>query len=1186
MFKKNIHEFLLSLGYEINNLPFHFVPEKQYRIPSIGKSKKNRSTAAVLKSDGTYLIYDHATGESHSFNPEWSRIKTERDSAQLEKRRFEIEQQRKAEDQAKIIQFKAKANEAKTIWDKAQHCADHPYMAIAGIKPINARTMPVVKTSGGQTFTDPLIIPLFDVHTHEIVNLQFITHEGEKRPLSGAQSQNYYFVIEGTEPTIFVEGYKDACNAHHATGRRVIACITADKIKEIYPILGKPEDIIFSDNDNKAKLNDDGSRKVLYSENQIKVHGKSHRVANEIGAKFCLAPELGADAGSMSHDQINALLNQMPTSELPVFDVWTQLKDQFCNVETKSLINALLNEKDAHQCAVFAYQYMIRNSVHVPYKKSLIELRNEIELLCVGLVHPVTLDNIVLYVHKRIEFIKKQGLTAVTIQDYKNHNVIKLDSLDQFKPNYRGVYLIKAPTGSGKTQKVGRPFRDWCRSESYSFLTIAHLRSLIREMSSRMDTAHYDDEKKGIAEARKIGLDAALSHSIESLSVCLPSLANELFTPFIKSCKHVFIDEISQVIETFNSDKLFNKTDIEHVYQLLKVIIKNAECVIVADANINQQTLDFIESCRLGEKLNIVEIAPTNENKTAHLYNSFAELQSFLLQRVMVENQNVWITCDSKSHVQTLQAILNDYGVKNIAIVGNENIKKETAEFLLNPEAESLKYQVVISTSAIASGVSIEHNHFSLVAGFFTGSSVQPTDAYQMLGRVRQCKEFHIYADQSRRYVMDVLDALQGKQQASVLEGSKAKITEFSLFKTELEKVRETRRSNFANNLIWILENKKFTVKRVQQFDASGHAEFFKYTKDKIKTDHKEQIKAAYKIDADTAVRLQRKDFLSDPEAIALQAYEMRMQLGLQHDAELNEEHFDIDLGQLIRFNAFMGRFKPSHDKAKDLAVRRYREAMGKVYKLAFDGVLMQPNAVFTETGAKLLIQQVTKYRLLLAAIGAIPTRFGVKSWKPSEYSARDLNEILKHIGINCRRCRNPFKPHTKRKLSVQMPHNVYIRIEPSAQISEEYAYKIDAEYFAVMQQLCDSLFNASEQQIMPEDMQQLADAVASVEKPDFVSDVVSLDDVQINIEPIALVTAATKQQLNIKPSNDAVFIDVMQQLTRSDLTLDDLHRLRSYAEQIPKQRYATGGVQQVSELGLINSMISSGALQFSLSII
>jgi putative DNA primase/helicase len=160
------------------------------------------------------------------------------------------------------------------------------------------------------------------------------------------------------------------------------------------------------------------------------------------------------------------------------------------------------------------------------------------------------------------------------------------------------------------------------------------------------------------------------------------------------------------------------------------------------------------------------------------------------------------------------------------------------------------------------------------------------------------------------------------------------------------------------------------------------------------------------------------------------------------------------------------------------------------------------------------------------------------------------------------------------------MPHNLYIRIEPSQQITDEYAYKIDAENFGVMQQLCDSLFNAREQQIKPEEMQQLASVVESVGKPDFVSDVVSFDDVQINIESIPLVTVATEQQLTTEPSNDGVFIDVMQQLTRSDLTLNDLHELKEYAEKLPKQRRAICGVQQVSELDLINSMISSRALQ------
>ena len=73
--------------------------------------------------------------------------------------------------------------------------------------------------------------------------------------------------------------------------------------------------------------------------------------------------------------------------------------------------------------------------------------------------------------------------------------------------------------------------------------------------------------------------------------------------------------------------------------------------------------------------------------------------------------------------------------------------------------------------------------------------------------------------------------------------------------------------------------------------------------------------------------------------------------------------------------------------------------------------------------------------------------------------------------------------------------------------------------------------------------------------------------------------TVATEQQLTTEPSNDGI-IDVMQQLTRSDLTLDDLHELKEYVEKLPKQRRAICGVQQVSELDLINSMISSRALQ------
>ncbi|WP_151982225.1 hypothetical protein [Acinetobacter guerrae] len=112
-------------------------------------------------------------------------------------------------------------------------------------------------------------------------------------------------------------------------------------------------------------------------------------------------------------------------------------------------------------------------------------------------------------------------------------------------------------------------------------------------------------------------------------------------------------------------------------------------------------------------------------------------------------------------------------------------------------------------------------------------------------------------------------------------------------------------------------------------------------------------------------------------------------------------------------------------------------------------------------------------------------------------------------------------------------------------------------------------------QNINHEEMQQLDKAVQSVGRPDFVSDVVTLDDVQIDVKPIPLVMNATEQQLTTQPSNDAVFINLMDELSKSDLTLDDLYRLKEYAEQMPERHYGYN-VLQVTFQHLPKSFLST----------
>ena len=173
--------------------------------------------------------------------------------------------------------------------------------------------------------------------------------------------------------------------------------------------------------------------------------------------------------------------------------------------------------------------------------------------------------------------------------------------------------------------------------------------------------------------------------------------------------------------------------------------------------------------------------------------------------------------------------------LKNIAIVGNENTKKRNSRILQFPRSKSLK----LSSWSSLQAQSLQAYQLSMIIlilllGSSLGSSVQPTDAYQMLGRVRQCKEFHIYADQT--LCNGCFGRIAGKTASQCIRRIKSqKSQSFRYLKQNLKRYVKRAVLTFANNLIWILESKKFTVKRVQQFDASSHAETFKYTKDKIK---------------------------------------------------------------------------------------------------------------------------------------------------------------------------------------------------------------------------------------------------------------------------------------------------------------------------------------------------------------
>ena len=705
------------------------------------------------------------------------------------------------------------------------------------------------------------------------------------------------------------------------------------------------------------------------------------------------------------------------------------------------ILDQLSNEQDPFKCSQLAYAYTFKTLPNIPYKESLKSVRAKLE----GKLNGVMLDLILERAKWILDKKKELALKAITIHDTKQHGHLVINNFDELSDlNYKGVILVKAPTGMGKTQKVGKPFAEWCQSKNYTLVSVAHLRSLISELSSRLNTSHYEDEKETYKQARKAGIET--QGFIDSLSVCLPSLLSDAYSKFMSNVRYVFIDEITQVLNVFASEKVFSSTDVEQVFLFFKDLIAKAECLIVADANINQQTFDFIESCRPNERFNIVEIKPKNEHKKAWLYESDKELTSKILNDVIALNKKVWITCDSPKQGRLLYELFSSREIKARLILGQDHKIKGSVEFLKDVSNESLNYQVVIASPAISSGVSVEHEipYFDYVAGFFCGTSVRSADAYQMLGRVRYAKEFHLSLSQKSNAVISHENVIAAKQTAAELEGGKVEVTSLTRHLERIAEHDSEDKNSFANNLYYMLEHYHFEIMRaVYAYDPT--LDLAGIRKELNEAD-KQGILNAQVITAEQADKFRRSDYLERPDYYALKAFDKRMYLNMSYDAKLTEQHLEINVAQLKRLNAFCGRYEAATDKSRDLSLRNFSEATAKLYKDAFSCIDLKGGAAYDEAVAKQILDHIEPHRLKLAAIGAIPKGFGCDRYKRKKSAIKELNSIFTHIGISQKRINNPYN-RTERKATIgHMPHNLYRNIGGMCPLSGDKVYLIDEQ--------------------------------------------------------------------------------------------------------------------------------------------
>ena len=168
-------------------------------------------------------------------------------ATEIEKRR-QLRAQRDAEAAAHgAAMHESVAEMARAIWEAAEPCDTHPYLARKGVKSFGLRygdfeVERLDDETGEITITKmkALLVPLLD-RSQQIWSLQAISSkEGGAKLLlkNGRKSGNFFVIgkpqtIGGRHVFILVGGYATGASVHEATGHMVVVCIDASNLRNV-----------------------------------------------------------------------------------------------------------------------------------------------------------------------------------------------------------------------------------------------------------------------------------------------------------------------------------------------------------------------------------------------------------------------------------------------------------------------------------------------------------------------------------------------------------------------------------------------------------------------------------------------------------------------------------------------------------------------------------------------------------------------------------------------------------------------------------------------------------------------------------------------------------------------------------------------------------------------------------------
>jgi len=308
------------------------------------------------------------------------------------------------------------------------------------------------------------------------------------------------------------------------------------------------------------------------------------------------------------------------------------------------------------------------------------------------------------------------------------------------------LIFLKSSKGSGKSKfiakhtkirftstkvRIGRLIEDVYNP---SVLAIVHRRSLAKTLANEFDLRCYlDDDGAKPAHRYVISLDSL--HKLESRSYQYQIL---------------ILDEVEQIFRHLLSDTIENK---EQVFKILERIISSADQIICSDADLTSDLTGYLlQKLRSSfEQDRMVTII--NEWKTDRVINVYENKQHLLAELIcdVADGKRVYVPVGLRELANEVKTLIDHMldrdgnPIKVLMLTGPTSEDDTSQAFFNSPNKETPNYQVLISTSTLSTGVSIDVKWFDAVYGIFDRTVYTYQDCDQAISRVRNCASVKVW---------------------------------------------------------------------------------------------------------------------------------------------------------------------------------------------------------------------------------------------------------------------------------------------------------------------------------------------------------------------------------------------------------------------------------------------------------